>query len=122
MKYLLYAAVFAVVMYFGIQQAMEMDDSRDWPTTQGVIIESHIFSTLETSTKFGGRDQVHEVRVLYSYAANGTHYSSNRLRIHPNRYRTEGTAKRELAQYPARKKVKVYYDPEKPERSVLSLR
>jgi hypothetical protein len=37
LKNLFYVLVFGVVMYVAIQQALEMGDSREWPTTEGVI-------------------------------------------------------------------------------------
>ena len=37
MKQLLYLLMLGVMLYFGIQQALEMGDSREWPTTEGVI-------------------------------------------------------------------------------------
>ena len=124
MKQVLYALLLGVILYFGIQQALEMDDSREWPTTEGVITRSLIVQHHPRGSEKHGYAQrrEYEVRVEYSYDVEGTRYGGDRLRIRPNRYQGERSAKRELAKYPAGQKVKVYYDPEKPERSVLELR
>ena len=53
LKNLFYVLVFGGVMYVGIQQALEMGDSREWPTTEGVITASHITSNHKTSTEKG---------------------------------------------------------------------
>lgn len=124
MKQVLYALLLGVILYFGIRQALEMDDSWEWPTTEGVITRSLIVQHHPRGSEKHGYAprREHEVRVEYSYDVAGTRYGGDRLRIRPNRYKGENSVKRELAKYPAGQKVKVYYDPEKPERSVLELR
>jgi hypothetical protein len=121
LKNLFYVLVFGVVMYVGIQQALEMGDSREWPTTEGVITESRIVSSHETSTEKGwhGSRYEYEVRVQYSYSVDGVSYSGNRLRIRSTKYSLEGNAQRELAEYPVGQRVRVYYNPKEPERSLL---
>ena len=121
LKNLFYVLVFGVVMYVGIQQALEMGDSREWPTTEGVITESRITSSYKTSTEKGSRGNhyEYEVDVQYAYEVDGLSYSGNRLRIRPNKYSSEGNAQRELAEYPVGQRVRVYYNPKEPERSLL---
>ena len=121
LKNLFYVLVFGVVMYVAMQQALEMGDSREWPTTEGVITASHITSSHKTSTEKGwhvNRYQ-YEVRVQYAYEVDGVSYSGNRLRIRPNKYSSEKNAQRELAEYPLGQRVRVYYNPREPERSLL---
>lgn len=67
LKNLFYVLVFGGVMYVAIQQALEMGDSRKWPTTEGVITGSHITSSHKTSTEKGwhGNRYQYEVRVQY---------------------------------------------------------
>lgn len=121
LKNLFYVLVFGVVMYVGIQQALEMGDSRQWPTAEGVITASRIASSHKTSTEKGwhGSRYEYEVRVQYAYSVGGVSYSGNRLRIRPNKYSSEGNAQRELAEYPVGQRVRVYYNPKEPERSLL---
>ncbi|MEO4047895.1 DUF3592 domain-containing protein [Pseudomonas sp. CAU 1711] len=121
MKKLLYALTLGAMLYFGIQQALEMGDSRDWPTTEGVIIASRIASSHKTSTEKGwrGNRYEYEVRVQYSYSVGGVNYTGHRLRIRPTKYGFEQNARRELAEYPVGQRVRVYYDPKQPERSLL---
>jgi hypothetical protein len=121
MKQLCYVLLFGVVMYFAVQQALEMGDSREWPTTEGVITASHIDRSHRTSTEKGWRGDryEYEVRVQYSYSVDGVGYTGNRLRIRPDEYRSEERAQRELAEYPVGQRVRVYYDPKAPERSLL---
>ncbi|WP_171016367.1 DUF3592 domain-containing protein [Pseudomonas sp. F(2018)] len=116
LKNLFYVLVFGVVMYVGIQQALEMGDSREWPTTEGVITESHITRTTEQRSSMRYE---YEVRVRYSYSVDGVSYSGDRLRIRRNRYSWETNAQRELAEYPVGQRVRVYYNPKEPERSLL---
>ncbi|MDG9924616.1 MULTISPECIES: DUF3592 domain-containing protein [unclassified Pseudomonas] len=116
LKNLLYALVFGVMMYFAIQQALEMGDSREWPTVEGVITESHITRTTEQRSSVRYE---YEVRVQYSYNVDGVGYTSDRLRIRRTRYSWETNAQRELAEYPVGQRVRVYYNPKEPERSLL---
>ena len=121
LKNLFYVLMFGVLMYVAIQQALEMGDSREWPTTEGVITASHITSSHKTSTEKGwhGNRYQYEVRVQYAYEVDGVSYSGNRLRIRPNKYSSEESAQRELAEYPLGQRVRVHYNPREPERSLL---
>ncbi|MBD9423833.1 DUF3592 domain-containing protein [Pseudomonas sp. PDM15] len=121
LKNLFYVLVFGVVMYAGIQQALEMGDSREWPTAEGVITESRITSSYKTSSEKGwhGSRYEYEVRVQYAYSVDGVSYSGKHLRIRPNQYSSEEHAQQELAEYPVGQRVRVYYNPKEPERSLL---
>ena len=121
LKNLLYALVFAALMYVAVQQALEMGDSREWPTAEGVITASRIASSHQTSTEKGwhAKRYEYEVRVQYSYSVDGVSYTGNRLRIRPTEYSSEKHAQRELAEYPVGQRLRVYYNPQDPERSVL---
>ncbi|MNG42224.1 hypothetical protein D3C84_1319730 [compost metagenome] len=57
----------------------------------------------------------------YSYQVAGLSYTSKRLRIRRTTYSNEKHARRELAEYPVGQQVKVHYNPEEPESSVLIL-
>jgi hypothetical protein len=121
LKNLLYVLVAGLVIYVVVQQAREMGDAREWPTTEGVITTSRIASSHQTSTEKGWRENryEYEVQVQYSYNVDGVSYSSNRLRIRPSKYSSESTARRELKEYPPGQRVRVYYNPQEPERSLL---
>ena len=123
MKKLLYLVLFAVLMYLGIQQAREMGAARQWPSTEGVISEARILRSQQRHSEKNAHAlrYEYEVRVQYTYSVAGIGYHGDRLRIRSNQYRSEATAQRELAQYPAGRQVRVYYDPQEPQRSVLRL-
>jgi len=108
LKNLFYVLVFGVLMYVGIQQALEMGNSRKWPTTEGMITASRITSSYKTSSEKGSRGHhyEYEVDVQYAYEVDGVGYSGNRLRIRPTKYSLEGNAQRELAEYPVGQRVR----------------
>jgi hypothetical protein len=87
-----------------IQQAKE---STTWPGTTGTI-------TASTTKKVMFRSQP---RVAYSYAVNGTSYSSERISF------AAGVPPKEtesvVARYPVGKEVTVHYAPDKPSEAVL---
>jgi hypothetical protein len=124
MKKLMQAFFLALMLFFGVKEALEMGASREWPETQGVITSSQILK--ENRTDYGNdshRARTHQyaykVRVQYSYQVNAIAYRGNRIQIRSNTHSSERYAQRELAEYPVGKTVKVYYNPEEPERSVL---
>lgn len=124
MKKLLQVAIFAVVMFLGVRQALEMGDSREWPTTQGQITSSRIVQVSERVSPKGDHSSYppkYEARLSYSYQVDGQPYSGNRLRIRSHAYSNEKHARRELANYPVGQQVEVHYNPEEPESSVLLL-
>lgn len=126
MKKLLHVAIFAVVMFLGIKQALEMGDSREWPTTQGQITSSRIVQISESDSHKGGYSSglssyKYEVRLSYSYQVDGQPYSGKRLRIRSHAYSNEKHARRELANYPVGQQVEVHYNPKEPQSSVLML-
>lgn len=125
MKKLLHLAICAVVMFFGARQALEMGDSREWPTTQGQITSARIDKQSVSNPHKGGYSGSspyrYEVRVSYSYQVDGLPYTGKRLRIRRTSYSNEKLARRELADYPVGQPVKVHYNLEEPESSVLQL-
>lgn len=106
----------------GAKQALEMGDSRKWPSAPGVIESSRISRLIDTDSddNWVQHDRYeYEVVVTYSYVVEGVQYQGDRLEIRPTKTSSERFAERELADYPVGKQVPVYYNPEEPERSVL---
>ena len=122
MKNILKIVGLLALTVFGAKQALEMGDSRKWPSTLGVISSSRIAHSTDTDTDSNGfrrHYDEYEVKVTYSYAVDGMQYQGHRLEIRPTEHRYKKHAERELADYPVGKQVPVYYNPEEPERSVL---
>ncbi|MBU2257070.1 MAG: DUF3592 domain-containing protein [Gammaproteobacteria bacterium] len=114
----------ALAAFFAAKEALEMGASTEWPETHGVITSSQI---LRENRKDYGNDSrrtstyhyAYSVQVQYAYQVNAIAYTGKRIRVRSHTYSLESLAQRELAEYPAGKTIKVYYNPEAPERSVL---
>ena len=90
---------------------------QSWPTTSGLIIESSVRSTTNSSGRLGV-DVVYFPQVSYSYTIAGREYLGG------NVYRGKSPDDQQSAQavvkrYRAGSRVSVFYDPQAPHQSVL---
>lgn len=99
--------------YFHQQDAA----SRDWPSVAGTVLRSKIEKTRSTTGTGAGKRTVtkYSPYVQYTYRVDGRSYRSSRIAYG----QLEKPASRTVDRYAEGKRVKVYYNPEKPERSVL---
>jgi len=120
MKFLIKAGVYAVVIvglfivYGGVSSFWEGTGSERWPTVEGKIIKSEVE---ERSAYIGGswRQEKYSV-ILYGYEVVGVQYTNSRI-TWDGSYPDSGDS---LArQFPLGRKVKVHYEPQSPDNSVL---
>jgi len=112
----------AFVLVFGVLawRAWEVKQaSVQWPSVEGVMLVSQPRSQHLNSAEPEGaqHDWVSEVR--YRYSVNGVSHTGDRLRAFGRRHMSREEAMQELAPFPVGAKVKVYFDPAKPDSSVL---
>jgi len=88
--------------------------SAAWPTADGVVTRSQV----SHSTDAEGGDS-YQPQVTYKYSANNLSYENDTIKFGENSYSSRKKADEIAATYPIGKNVTVYYDPEKPDRSVL---
>lgn len=88
--------------------------SASWPTADGKVTKSEV----TRSTDAEGSDS-YSPEVTYTYSVNNTGFSNDTIKFGENSYGSRNKANGIAAGYPIGKSVTVYYDPEKPERSVL---
>jgi len=88
--------------------------SASWPTADGIVTRSQV----SHSTDAEGGDS-YQPQVTYKYSANNSTYENNTIKFGENSYSSRRKADEIAANYPIGKSVAVYYDPEKPDRSVL---
>ena len=86
-----------------------------WPSAPGKILAT------EPQRRGGssGRNQYYVPLVRYSYVVNGREREGSRLRFGYTSARSRGGAEAMLAPYPVGAEVKVRYDPDNPDQSVL---
>lgn len=106
----------ALAVPFGYHAMTSARESAGWPHTDGEIRESQLITREQRDGSF-----VFRAHVVYAYIALGIEYEGERIRFgtdgaaSPNRHRAEQW----VEEYPAGRKVTVYYDPQSPSESVL---
>lgn len=93
--------------------------SPEWPHVMGEMLEARARAYNETGDSSGTPTHEWFTEVRYRYSVNGQTYTGTRLRAFGRRHMDEAQAQAELAPFPVGKPVKVFYDPAKPESSVL---
>ena len=111
----------AGVSAWGVVEYRRGQASTNWPTVEGRVTRSWVDE--ETSTRTEGNRRVtstmYQARVDYEYEVDGRMRRSRRISF--GEYSTSDPADAEaiVGKYPAGGAVKVYYDPQMPERAAL---
>jgi len=100
--------------YWGWNILQNARASASWPTADGTITKSEV--SLSTDADGG---ETYSPEINYSYNINNTNFINNTIKFGENSYGNRRKAEVIAGDYPIGKNVTVYYDPEKPERSVL---
>ncbi|MDE2400532.1 MAG: DUF3592 domain-containing protein [Burkholderiales bacterium] len=117
-KYLLigFVLLFGVLIWRAYQVSRA---SPQWPSTQGEILVSRARAQHEDNGLRGVSKQEWDVEVQYRYSVNGVEYQNNCLQAFGRHYFDEQQTLAALAPFPVGATVKVFYDPGKPQSSVL---
>ncbi len=104
----------------GIQEFIAAKSSGNWPSVNGIIFHSEVKVTRESGSRSGATSRTtysYQPVVNYQYLVNDKQLTGETIRygLVTNRPRAEET----VAKYPLKAKVIVYYNPDKPEQSVL---
>jgi hypothetical protein len=94
-----------------------VDAAARWPDAPGKVVGTDVEQRGSSSTTTGSTYYVPLVR--YTYVVNGREREGSRLRFGLTTARTRRGAEAMLAPYPAGTAVKVRYDPDNPDQSVL---
>lgn len=89
--------------------------TKDWTFTIGKIIGSDVIK--EDILNDG--EVTFKPKILYAYRLNDKEYTSDRITIFFKYSSNTSYAKRLIKKYPKDSQVKIYYDPYKPEHSIL---
>ena len=111
-----------VFLALGGYEFWQGSKTKDWPASQGKIIESEIETRSSSSPRHGRtsrRDTDYSVRIRYSYEVAGQKLEGQRLQYGYKSHDERSSAKQEQSRYPSGKEVQVFYDPKNPKSSVL---
>jgi uncharacterized protein DUF3592 len=85
-----------------------------WPTTEGIIISSHVTEECCNSYTEGWYPQI-----SYRYSVNQQEYTSNRIELVYVAIQWGGSIQSIVEKYPVGQKVSVYFNPNNPAEAVL---
>ncbi len=94
--------------------------SKQWPFVLGTITQGKTKEIVVRSVgeHNGGHGSI-QVDYCYTYVVNGIQYQSKRVTLSDNMVKTGGSLKKILQKYAEGNQVKVFYDPEEHQYSVL---
>lgn len=119
------AAIIFVVIAVAWSTQHDVDVHRfspDWPTCDGVVVESYVRETQRSSDRhwsWSSKSAYWSVQLKYRYQVDGTSYDNSRISAFTPRYGSEAEAAATQAKYPVGAHVTVRYDPKQPGTSVL---
>jgi hypothetical protein len=96
----------------------EADDSRAWPTAEGVVTASSVVKSRSQGARGSGHD-IFTADVAYSYPVSGRALVGHRVHFEGVRATHEADAAAIVARYPVGAPVTVHYDPADPEHATL---
>ncbi len=107
-------------IYHGVDMSRISGESMSWPETEGVITDSYIH--VYEKSDDDGTSTWHRTVISYSYSVDGEGYSGNSITLLSTGPDTTDRGKAEIfiTDYPKGLHVKVYYDPENPQKSILT--
>lgn len=106
----------------GIIAGIRSRRAHSWPTVEGTIIASGVVrehASGSSNSMVTGGQNVYKPEVAYEYEINGERYVSNRIELLDVASSNQGRAQSIQSNYKPGDQVRVYYDPENPERSLL---
>lgn len=108
----------AIMLVVGARNIQGAWESENWPHVQGKISESEVRS--HTSRNSNGRTSTsYSVELKYTYTVDDEEYIGDRLRFGEMNSNKRRDANAKAKTFAAGKKIKVFYDPEEPQESVL---
>ena len=109
-----------LLVVFGVYLLKRLADSKSWPKTNGVILESTVQSKWVMA---GGGSRIFVVcpKVTYEYEVNGGKYTSSQLALIERDSADENLARRKAEKYSPGQQVEVFYNPRKPGFAVLAV-
>lgn len=111
---LLFLAVGAAILGWGIHLTGQGLASRIWPTVTGKIISSNVKESMDSDNRLMYHAEVH-----YTYSVNGVTYANNKVSLMSASSSDRSFSNQIVARYPAGEITQVSYDPAQPKTAVL---
>ena len=93
--------------------------SESWPSVDGIVIESKLDSSTQSNGAERESTTTYFPHVTYNYTVNGDSFDGYEIAFSGYSSTDRSEVEAVLARYPVNQVVTVYYNPDKPNRSVL---
>lgn len=112
-----YSFLFAglATLAWGLYNTYQAFNSLNWPVTEGRVTASNV----EESSGDSDSSTTYGAHIAYDYRVDGAPFSGSRVSLGDYSSSDPGHAQGIVARYPTGQMVRVRYDPEAPQRSVL---
>jgi hypothetical protein len=116
----------SVVTYYGLGMIRKAKANLSWPSVEGRIVRSEIITTESWSSSLNSLQRLYSPEVEYEYTVPGQILTDQmftgeniKIGITGSSASDKAYAERYLAKYPVGKTVPVFFDPSKPQDSIL---
>ena len=103
----------AVALFFGCRNLLQANQSKTWPTAQGIIRDSSV------EYQRGNKGGTYVAKVMYEFTVNATTFHGNRVVFGDYNSGNSSLARNIVDRYPKGKTVAVYYNQKNPQVCVL---
>ncbi|NIW79322.1 MAG: DUF3592 domain-containing protein [Calditrichae bacterium] len=108
-----------VALYFGIRNRQKGTESQNWPQVTGTITKAGVKKDHDTDAE-GFTTTTYIPEVEYEYQLGEDVYSNGQISFGGTKtYNSRKKAEEAISQYPLDGRISVFYNPEKPDESVL---
>ncbi|MCH8474337.1 MAG: DUF3592 domain-containing protein [Opitutales bacterium] len=107
-----------VILFFGLRALQESRESLNWPSVEGQVLSSKIVESRSSSSS-GGSSTSYRADVTYRYTVDGSSYTGDRIQASSVSSSNHSRARAMTRKYPEGKTVEVFYNPDRPYRSLL---
>ncbi len=109
----LFAFVGVIIFIFGVYDYKNAQASKDWPFVEGKIVSSAVYKS------YSNKKYMYEAKISFTYYLNNTPHTGNKVSFNDYKASYSSRAEDVVSRYPQGSVVRVYYNPQNPNESVL---
>ena len=107
-----------VIFFYTKKESDLKEDSQHWSSVEGAVSSSHVRRTF--LKKNGTSETNFLFELQYNYEVQGQIYTGNRYQFYADpSFKSKADAEQLVAEYPAGKKITIYYLPDDPQQAVV---
>lgn len=116
---LIYAALWALALYFAVFSIPKALSSYGWEETKATVKDNQLSKTQRTHSRTHKIIRVFTAKLTYEYTVGSQSYEGTTKKMAEHAKDGEKIHQKMLEQYPIGSNLTVYYNPAKPEQSIM---